>query len=161
MLIDEFHPFIEGTTFRTYKEFREYMGWDIQVEEVADDEMTFSEIIDEEYEEVYYDDEGNEITLEEYEALYMTSEVRDKDGNIVCTYIHRNENVVSVRYGHIAYKEGEDMPITVYTHQDIMFEESIWNNIIQPMFVIIYITEMAVGIFFIRKVSKKEKILRK
>lgn len=162
IVIEETHPFIEGTTFYKYEEFIEFMEKDVPYDEedwiydelFADVEIESTDSLEDESEERYYDDEGNEISLEEYEKLHFTQEVRDKDGNVVCTYIHRNESVSLVQFGHISYEEGEDMPITVYTHQDMRQEELIIDDLINPIFMMVYIVEIATGIVLYFKAKK-------
>ena len=60
----------------------------------------------------YYDEYGNEISEEEA----LTRRLEDKNGNVVCEYIDRNENVVSLRY---TPKDGTILPITVCTEDDL------------------------------------------
>lgn len=164
-LIDTMHPFAEGTTFYTYEEFFAYMEKNVPYEDIPTEEMVDVEMMEDEtyleenvetsYDEsIYYDDNGNEISLEEYEKLYMTEELHDEKGTVVGTYIRRNEGVASIRYGHLAYEDGEDMPITVYTHHEIKQEDLIWNDIILPIFVILYIIEVVAGVFFYIKNKK-------
>ena len=59
----------------------------------------------------YYDQYGNEISEEEA----LTSRLKDKNGNVVCEYIHRR-NFVSLRY---TPKDGTVLPITVCTEDDL------------------------------------------
>ncbi|MEG0769150.1 MAG: hypothetical protein RSG59_04440, partial [Ruthenibacterium sp.] len=63
--------------------------------------------------EHYYDEQGNEMTKEQA----MTRTITDNAGNVVCTYIERNQSVLSLRYGHL---NGETLPITVFTQQDFL-----------------------------------------
>jgi len=59
----------------------------------------------------YYDEYGNEISEEA-----LTRRLEDKNDNVVCEYIDRNENVVSLRY---TPKDGTILPITVCTEDDL------------------------------------------
>lgn len=59
----------------------------------------------------YYDQYGNEISEEEA----LTSRLKDKNGNVVCEYIHRR-NFVFLRY---TPKDGTVLPITVCTEDDL------------------------------------------
>ena len=154
-VIDTLHPFAQGITFYTYEEFFEFMEKNVPYEDIPTDEMVgMGEVLFEENnetgysEDVYFDENGNKITFEEYEKLYKTEMLRDEKGTVVGTYINRNESVASIRYGHIAYEEGEDMPITVYTHTGIRQENVIVNDLILPIFVLLYLAEIATGIFF-------------
>lgn len=58
-----------------------------------------------------YDEYGNEISEEA-----LTRRLEDKNDNVVCEYIDRNENVVSLRY---TPKDGTILPITVCTEDDL------------------------------------------
>ena len=167
-IIDTLHPFAQGITFYTYEEFFEFMERDVTYEGIPADEMMATEQIEIEGEvlfeenketgygeDVYFDENRNEITFEEYEKLYKTETLRDDKGNIVGTYINRNESVESIRYGHIAYEEGEDMPITVYTHAGMRQEAVVLDDLINPIFVILYISEILAGVFFCLKNKEK------
>lgn len=154
--INEVHPFTEGKTFYHYEEFIEYME-----QEVEEDDFMMGEPLGgiwienmEEYEvHHYYDENGNSITREEYERLYRTETVYDKHGNALFTYINRNESVHAIKYGWGALDEGEDMPITVYTYQDLRHENVVIDDLINPVFGIVYVVEIIVGIvlYFKRK----------
>lgn len=158
-LIYEFHPFAEGKTFYHYEDFIEYME-----QEVSEDDLmygnsydeTYAENIDEgdEYEsQHYYDEDGNIITREEYERLYLTETVKDKNGDVLFTYINRNESVHAIKYGEVPYEDGEDMPITVYTYQDLRYEQVVIDDFVNPLFVIAYLVEIvaAIVLYFQRK----------
>ena len=108
---------MEGRTFEDYDSFIEYMEQDIPanpsysfsggttvVEQVAP-----SEEIDT---GTYYDQYGNEITKEEA----MTRRLEDRNGDVICEYISRNESVVSMQY---TPKDGTILPITVFTEDDL------------------------------------------
>ena len=135
-LISEFHPFAEGKTFYHYEDFIEYMGQDeMELSHVGSSDESLSapnEDIDEYYE--YYDDNGNEISREEYERLYMTETVYDKKGNVLFTYIRRNDSVREIRYGWIPNEEGEDMPITVYDEWGLSHEDAVIEDLTNPLF---------------------------
>lgn len=60
----------------------------------------------------YYDESGNPITEEEA----LTETITDSEGNILCTFLRRNQSVWSWKYGHL---DGEILPITVYTQQHL------------------------------------------
>lgn len=161
-IIGVLHPFTEGQTFYKYEEFVAFMEKEVPYEEDLtyngmSANVGFEDLDETEYdnEVIYYDEEGNEISYEAYERLYLTEYVYDENGNMVCTYIKRNNTVSHIRYGHIPYGEGEDMPITVYTHQEMRQENVIRDDLIHPVFFIIYIIEIAAGIVFYFKASKK------
>ena len=107
---------MKGTTFDDYDSFIEYMEQDVPEEQwhSFDDGTGAVEIPipSEEIEKgTYYDEYGNEITEEEA----LTSRLKDKNGNVVCEYIHRR-NFVSLRY---TPKDGTVLPITVCTEDDL------------------------------------------
>jgi hypothetical protein len=163
-LINEFHPFIEGTTFYRYEDFIEHME-----QEVSEDELTYDDSYDETYAEnieideyvdnQYYDEDGNSITREEYERLYLTETVKDKNGEVLFTYTNRNESVYEIRWGVVPYEEGEDIPITVYHYQELRHEDVIIRDLINPIFVIIYLSEIitAILLYFRRKENVKNR----
>ena len=111
------YSIMNGTTFEDYDSFVEYMEQDIpalpryyfnggttSVETTIPSEETGTS--------TYYDEHGNEISEEEA----LTRRLEDRNGNVVCEYIARNENVVSLRY---TSKDGTILPITVCTEDDL------------------------------------------
>lgn len=95
---------------------------------------------------IWYDAYGNQITEEE--ALREELRVYDgtPEGKLVCTYIHRNRDVISVRPA-----ENEDgLPIGVVT-MDAMRRASRINTSLNLAFVPVYLLELAGVIFFYRK----------
>lgn len=61
--------------------------------------------------ETWYDENGNEITEEEARRETLL----DKNGDVVCEYVHRNMQVSYVRY---EAKDGTVLPITVVSQSD-------------------------------------------
>ena len=154
-LINEFHPFIEGTTFYHYEDFIEYMEQEVSEDDLMYDDSygeTYTENLYEE-DEQYYDENGNIITREEYERLYLTETVKDENGDVLFTYIHRNESVHAIRWGAVPYEDGEDMPITVYGSQELRYENVMIADIIHPLFTIAYLVEIiaVIILYFHRK----------
>lgn len=108
---------MEGTTFEDYDSFIEYMEQDIPAEPkhyfYGGTTSVETPVPSEEVETgTYYDEFGNEITYEEA----ITRRLEDKNGNVVCEYLDRNERVVSLRY---TPKDGTILPITVCTEDDL------------------------------------------
>lgn len=111
------YSIMKGTTFEDYDSFIEYMEQDIPAEPryhfyggtTSVETPVPSEEIDT---TIYYDEYGNEISEEEA----LTRRLEDKNGNVVCEYIDRNESVVSLRY---TPKNGTILPITVCTEDDL------------------------------------------
>ena len=111
------YSIMEGTTFEDYDSFIEYMEQDIPAEpKHSFNAGTTAVEIPVPSEEIgtstYYDACGNEISEEEA----LTRRLEDKNGNVVCEYIDRNEHVVSLRY---TPKDGTILPITVCTEDDL------------------------------------------
>ena len=111
------YSIMEGTVFEDYDSFIEYMEQDIPANPsysfsggtTVVEQVTPSEEIDT---GTYYDQYGIEITKEEA----MTRRLEDRNGNVVCEYISRNESVVSMQY---TPKDGTILPITVFTEDDL------------------------------------------
>jgi len=93
----------------------------------------------------YYDQYGNEITEEE--AKRRTLE--DRDGNVVCEYVQRNENVCRISYSP---KEGTALPIRVYTY-DALEDARATAKMRHGLFIIGYGVELvlAAAFYFARK----------
>lgn len=111
------YSIMKSTTFEDYDSFVEYMEQDIP----ASPRYSFNggttaveiPVPSKEIENgIYYDEYGNEISEEEA----LTRRLEDKNGNVVCEYIDRNENVISLRY---TPKDGTILPITVCTEDDL------------------------------------------
>ena len=108
-----------GTTFEDYDSFVAYMEQDIPSwydGYYADSNSGVAAIpvippSDSIGEETYYDENGNEISEEDFRR----QTIRDKNGEVVCEYIQRNEQVARVRY---EAKDGTVLPITVITESD-------------------------------------------
>lgn len=111
------YSIMKGTTFDNYDSFIDYMEQDVPMEQHHNfnngTEAVEIPVPSEEIETgTYYDVYGNEISEEEA----LTRRLEDKNGNVVCEYIDRNENVVSLRY---TPKDGTILPITVCTEDDL------------------------------------------
>ena len=111
------YSIMKGTTFDNYDSFIDYMEQDVPMEQHHNfnngTEAVEIPVPSEEIETgTYYDEYGNEISEEEA----LTRRLEDKNGNVVCEYIDRNENVVSLRY---TPKDGTILPITVCTEDDL------------------------------------------
>lgn len=144
---------MDGTEFHDYESFvafmerdishqpkEEFLGGTSAIEQAAPQEEALGE-------PTYYDQYGNVISEEE--ALHRTLE--DKNGNVVCEYIDRNESVVSLRY---SAKDGTVLPITVCTADDLKAarEKAAVRNV---LFIGVYALEcMAVVLVYLRKRKK-------
>ncbi len=113
---------MKGTTFDDYDSFVAFMEQDIPYgghfysDSHARPEDTMTAPLPEE-DTIYYDQYSN--VIDEFEYRHETLE--DKDGNILCEYIRRNESVCYIQYG-----DGTDMlPITVSTYSNLAEAEQI------------------------------------
>ncbi|MEG1103554.1 MAG: helix-turn-helix transcriptional regulator [Oscillospiraceae bacterium] len=102
-----------GTSFDDFDTFKAYMEQDISAQHNGIGGVDAAPTQSIPGSEHYYDEQGNEITKEQS----MTRTITDNDGNVVCKFIERNQSVWSLRYGHM---NGEILPITVFTQEDIM-----------------------------------------
>jgi len=104
------YSIMKGTTFDNYDSFIDYMEQHHNFNNGT--EAVEIPVPSEEIETgTYYDEYGNEISEEA-----LTRRLEDKNDNVVCEYIDRNENVVSLRY---TPKDGTILPITVCTEDDL------------------------------------------
>lgn len=87
-------------------------------------------------EPIYYDEYGNEIS----EEKALTRTLKDSNGNIVCTYMEKNENVSSVRY---TAKDGTVLPIQVITSSDYQIAAR-RSTLINMIYCILYPIELLV-----------------
>ena len=134
---------MDGTTFDDYESFIAFMELDIPNSQSADYWADPSTQI----EEVYYDENGNEISEEE--ALRSTLE--DQNGTVVCTYVDRNASVISIQY---VPQDGTVLPITVCTQQDLV-EAQKKVAIRNIAFVAAYCLEAAVILLIYARKRKK------
>lgn len=136
----------KGIIFDDYESFIEYMEQDIPADNYSGAEMIpvpESQI----GEPTYYDQYGNVISEEEA----LTRTIEDANGNVVCTYIERNQSVSSIRY---SAKDGTVLPIHVITTGDYRAAARL-SNTINALYCIIYPIELfAVILFFFKKREK-------
>lgn len=107
-----------GTTFEDYDSFVTYMEQDVPYDYSSTSHAEHSAVpipadppSDSVEDETWYDENGNEITEEEARRETLV----DKNGDVVCEYIRRNDQVARVRY---EAKDGTILPITVITESD-------------------------------------------
>lgn len=128
-----------GTTFYDYESFISYMEQDLPyyyhneygsvvIEQAPAPDSAVT----------YYDEYGNEIS--EYEALHTA--LTDRDGNVVCEYMDRNNTVASIRFTE---KDGSLLPITVITHDDLRGGQA-KVNLICAAFAVVYLAEVLVTV---------------
>ena len=146
------YSIMKGTTFEDYDSFVEYMEQDIPSSpRYSFNGGTIAVEIPVPSEEIetgtYYDEYGNEISEEEA----LTRRLEDKNGNVVCEYIDRNESVVSLRY---TPKDGTILPITVCTEDDLQ-EAKQTAAVRHVVFGVVYCIEcLAVVLAYFKKRAK-------
>lgn len=146
------YSIMKGTTFEDYDSFIAYMEQDIPYEEryysgsnSVPNETVVMPAPDND--ETWYDQYGNEISEEE--ARRRT--IEDRNGNVLCEYIDRNEMVCSIQYG-----SGEDMlPITVSTYDDLE-EARRTADVRNVIFGFVYVIEVT-GILLVYAVKRKKQ----
>ncbi len=146
------YSIMKGTTFEDYDSFVKYMEQDVP----ASPRYSFNggttaveiPVPSEEIETgTYYDEYGNEIS----EEKALTRRLEDKNGNVVCEYIDRNESVVSLRY---TPKDGTILPITVCTEDDLQ-EAKQTAAVRHVIFGVVYCIEcLAVVLTYFKKRAK-------
>ena len=139
----------DSTDFYDYESFVEYMEQDIPYTYYQYDGNTaiMAEPVERPGKEddiTYYDQYGNVISEEEA----LREELTDRDGNVLCTYIKRNQSVVSIDYSN-----SEDrLPIRTITQQQWR-TGTVRYQLIQNAFWVVYGLEIlgAVLLYFRRR----------
>lgn len=126
-----------GTSFNNIEEFKKYI-------EMPTDIDTGIEMISE-----YYDENGNEISKEQFYKEY----IYDQNGKVICEYLHKNENVTEISY---KWKDGNIISITTYTADEI---SSAYKAIeaINLIWLILYLAEILIIALLCRKKQKAIK----
>lgn len=140
----------KGIIFDDYESFIEFMEQDIPAEPYEYN-YNGAEMIPAPESQVdeptYYDQYGNVISEEEA----LTRTIEDANGNVVCTYIERNETVASIRY---SAKEGTVLPILVILTADHRAASTL-SNTINTLYCVIYPIEiLAILLFYFKKRAK-------
>lgn len=136
----------KGTVFEDYESFVAYMEQDIQrTYHFNGYDMYVTEQLPNST--VYYGENGTETDADE--ARHRT--LLDKNGEVVCEFIHRNGDVDTYSW---TSGDGTALPITVYTHEDMFFAKSKSRNI-KCLFLLVYLLEVIAMILFYRKKSMK------
>ena len=146
------YSIMKGTTFEDYDSFVAYMEQDIPYEKryYSGSNSSLNETVSvpfPENDETWYDQYGNEISEEE--ARRRT--IEDKDGNVLCEYIERNEMVCSIRCSSSA----DRLPITVSTYDDLE-EARQTADVRNVIFGFIYAAEAA-GILLVYLAKRKKQ----
>jgi len=126
-----------GIEFHDYESFKEYMN--------RNDPYTDPYGVTEIHVGIeYHDAEGNEISEEEA----LTETLVDINGNVVCTYLHRNSNVFSIEY--TSEREGTVLPIRVWTMQDYHAADNAMSKI-NLMYALLYPAEILIAVMIYKR----------
>lgn len=141
-----------GTVFNDYESFLEFVEtYTPAVPFSSQQPGSANQVASENEESIYYDEYGNVVSKEE--ALTMT--IQDRNGNTILKYVQRNGNVLSVSYS-TGSKDGNALPITVYTYDD--YREG--RLIVQQrnaVFACIYVLEIIAAVIVYVLLRRKDK----
>jgi transcriptional regulator with XRE-family HTH domain len=134
---------MRGTVFEDYESFIAFMEQDLPAARDIGlaSESGWSKDI------TYYDENGKEIS--EQEAL--TRRLEDLDGRVVCEYLERNHQVISIRY---IPKSGDILPITVCTESDLAAAQQVVARR-HALFAALYLLEALAALLLYNKKRKK------
>ena len=130
-----------GITFHDFESFAAYMEQDIpsDIDYYSGTMAIEPEPESQVGEPVYYDQYGNEITEEEA----LTRTIEDAEGNVLCSYIQRNESVSLIRYS------GSDgntaLPIQVITKGDWQAAARL-SSLINAAYCVLYPVELLAAV---------------
>lgn len=140
----------KGIVFQDYESFIEYMEQDIPMDSY---EAYYSGTVSIPVPEdqiggaIYYDQYGNVISEEEA----LTRTIEDANGNVVCTYIDRNQSVSAIRY---SAKDGTVLPIRVISQREHRASMRLFD-LINTLYCLIYPMELlAVLVLYFKKRAK-------
>lgn len=143
-----------GTVFNDYESFLEFVETDVPRPSSFGSNQQAGvavRIAPESEATVYYDENGNVVSKDE--ALTMT--IQDRNGNTILKYVQRNGNVLSVSYS-IGSKDGNALPITVYTHDDYKEGKRIVSQR-NAVFACVYALEVAAAVIVYAILRRKCK----
>ncbi len=152
----ECNYFAQGHVFKNYDDFVAFMETEAHEENYNENgDMTHVEIIDkviieETKESVTTESENINVNIptNDYRDEDSVHYLQDKDGKVIA-YTWRNETVSMIDYG--LEKDGY-LPITVYTSSQLRQGQLIVDDLVNPIFYIMYIVELVVGVYIcIRK----------
>ncbi len=126
----------DGHTFRDYESFVAYMEQDIP----DDSQLAEAQIGS----TIWYDEQGNEVSEEDA----RTRTLEDANGNVVCTYVHRNEQASHIRY---TSKGDSILPITVITTEDYREARNLSERITMAYCLLYPLEFLAAFILYVRK----------
>ena len=136
----------DGIQFDTYESFAEFMEKPVPYKKhTANTGNTAIADVPILGDTIYYDDQGNEISEEEFYRRELTLH----DGTVVCEYVHRNESVSTFSYME---REGSLLPITVVTYDDLAVGR-VRSNAMNMRFYAAYCIEAAIAfaVYFLKR----------
>lgn len=143
---------MKGTTFNDYESFLDFVETDTPAVPFSSQQPgPANQVASENEESIYYDENGKVVSKDE--ALTMT--IQDRNGNTILKYVQRNGNVLSVSYS-IGSKDGNALPITVYTHDDYKEGKRIVSQR-NAVFACVYALEVAAAVIVYAILRRKCK----
>lgn len=143
---------MKGTTFNDYESFLDFVEtYTPAVPFSSQQPGSANQVASENEESIYYDEYGNVVSKDE--ALTMT--IQDRNGNTILKYVQRNGNVLSVSYS-TGSKDGNALPITVYTHDDYKEGKRIVSQR-NAVFACVYALEVAAAVIVYAILRRKYK----
>lgn len=143
-----------GITFDDYESFVTFMEQDVPCDpdyiyewNVFSAEVKDSANVSFEEQAEWYDEDGNLISEEEFPITTL----KDENGNVVCTYTHKNRSVSSISY---TSKDGTVLPIKVVTTSGYRVAEGLSDGI-NTAYCFLYPLELlAVLLIYFKKRAK-------
>ena len=143
---------MKGTTFNDYESFLDFVETDTPAVPFSCQQPgSANQVASGNEESIYYDENGNVVSKDE--ALTMT--IQDRNGNTILKYVQRNGNVLSVSYS-TGSKDGNALPITVYTHDDYKEGKRIVSQR-NAVFACVYALEVAAAVIVYAILRRKYK----
>lgn len=85
--------------------------------------------------------------IQESEVFYPKVELKNKKGDVLCTYVERNEQVARIEYGS---NEETLLPIVVYT-TNAYAQAYTWSEMVTSLFFVVYVVELVAGVWGYRR----------
>lgn len=141
----------QGIRFEDWDSFKVFMETPTPEEEYVDYGFGSADILIEPTDEVpwpseeYFDEFGNPIDEPMQQIL-------DGNGNVLCEYYHRNQNISSWTY---SVHDPENPQITVYTSSEVRRVNSLMENVIIPAYCLLYPLAVLIIFAFYRDKAKR------
>ncbi len=151
-LIVENDWFLEKTTFDTVEEFVKFMETPMNMYDTYNNSIEIMET-----EAMTDADLGDDdrVASDEVPAYRDYDELLGEDGEVICKYVNRNHTVYQIMYSS---KEDGYLPIQVITWSAYTQRNEFINDVAVPIFGIIYLAEIAIGIWMYFTDKKKRNI---